>query len=817
MVQHLSPHQESILHELLQRHTSLPVERIADNTEVQPNRVYVIPAGYELTIRNNLLRLVDRTASEGWPETINRFFQSLAEDRGENAAGIILSGAGYDGTEGARAIRDKGGAILDQDLESASQSSMPFSIIDAGLATAVLSPDLMPGYLLKYFRVASGDTAEFEDLTETLTEEDVKRISRQLRRLTGSDFADYKLSTMRRQIARRMSAVQLNDVNSYLALMDQQPSEAHQLVKRLLIHVTSFFRDPASFETLRINGLLPLLKTLSIDDVFRVWVPGCASGEEAVSIAILIHECLRQLRLTEMEVRIFATDMNRDLIQRARTGIYPLASADSLTASRFKDHFISSEDGFQVRAHISRMIVWAEHNLVEHPPFSNLYLVSCRNVLIYYQSKLQERIRALFQFALRPEGLLFLGSSEAIPEPSDLFTVVDSRHKIYRRMPTVNKPWMRLDQPLFARPPVSSEDSMSSSKAPQRDSDDYRLQVIKEILLSHYNATCVLVDELYQIRYAYGEIDRFLRLVSGGDSQRSILSMARQGLDSELTIALYEAFETDNTVARQGIWFESNGEERLINIIVKPVNDPIIGNRYRLVIFEVSTVAGRADDETVDREGSEEWAVITRLREELQQARQALQSSTHALQAKSEELTSSMEEIGSANEEIQTTNEELRTSKEELESMNEELNTLNSQLTNQNHELTHANNALYNFLQSTAVGVIFLDQDLAIREYTQAVTQIFRLRKSDIGRPLSEIKSQLVYDGLIADAARVLDTLENSDHEVSTTDGDWYKVDIRPYRTMNNIVDGLVLTFSEITLQKQAQHQAEQTSSYVEM
>ncbi|MBW4438324.1 MAG: PAS domain-containing protein [Pleurocapsa minor GSE-CHR-MK-17-07R] len=815
VVQHLSPNQDSILHNLIQRHTTLNVRRIEDNDIVQPNMVYVLPSGSLLAIEGGCLRLSPMPVSEGWPETINQFFSSLAMDRGENAVAIVLSGAGHDGTDGAAQVKSHGGLVMAQDLETASQSSMPFSLTDAGLADFVLPPELMPGYLLSHFAIDLPQTPEVDDLTGEITDDDLKRISRVVRKQTGYNFVDYKVSTMRRQIARRMGVHQLSLVADYLALLEHQPGESSQLVKGLLIHVTSFFRDANAFEALRAGPLMALLQKLSIDDVFRVWVPGCASGEEAVSIAILIYECLRELNRTEMEVRIFATDLNRELVQRARAGQYTVASTEHISEARLRDHFIRTDECFQVRAHIARMIVWAEHNLIEHPPFSNLYLISCRNVMIYFQPRLQERIRALFQFALRPEGILFLGSSEAMPEASDMFSVLDSKHKIYQRTSSPSQQWMRLDHPLYSRGPAAAEETMTTPKLPQRDSEDEYLRVIREMLLTHYDSTCAIIDERYHMRYAYGQIDQYFRLVAGGEAQQSVLNMAREGLDVELTIALYEAFEGSREIVRRGVQVKTNGEDRLINLIVKPVEGIPAGGRLRLLILEPGSTPGQPVDDAAYQATIEEGATITSLRGEVQQARMALQSATQALQAKSEELTSSMEEIGSANEEIQTTNEELRTSKEELESMNEELNTLNTQLSNQNHELSHANNALYNFLQSTAIGVIFLDQNLAIREYTQAVTAIFSLRKSDVGRPLSEIKAQLTYETLIADASAVLDTLANHERELQTTDGRWYMMEIRPYRTMNNIVDGLVLTFSEITLQKLAQQQAEHTSDYV--
>ena len=817
VVQHLASNQESILHEIIQRLTKIRVSRIEDDQLVEPNQIYVLPSGYDVNLRNNHLYLTTMVHHQGWPETINRFFNSLALERGTLAAVIILSGVGHDGTDGARAIKAHGGLIIAQDLESAIQESMPFNIIDAGLASAVLSPDMMPEYLLSHFDIDLQAPRISEDLKELITDQNLNQIVEQIRLKTGYNFADYKVSTIRRQVARRMAVSHVNNVNAYINMLKTLPDEAHNLVNGMLIHVTNFFRDPAAFESLKKNALLPLLKTLSIDDVFRVWVPGCASGEEAVSIAIMIYECLRELDMPEMQVRIFATDVSRALIQRARRGVYPPSIAENVTSERLRDHFMNNSEGYQSRTHINRMIVWAEHNLTEHPPFSSLHLISCRNVLIYFQPKLQERIRALFQFALLPDGILFLGSSEAIPDIPNHFIAVDSKNKIYRRAYTTSRQWMRLDKPLFTKIAIPSEELIMAQKSSQGSGgNDHNLQLIKELLLAHYNSTCVIVDERYQIHYTYGEIDRYLRLISGGDSPRNILSMAREGLDSELTIALYEAFDENKTVVRQGVWVNNNGDERLINLIVKPISDSHPENRFKLVIFEL-TKAGQnlknQDSETASN--SDGGATINRLREELQQARQALQSATQALQAKSEELSSSMEEISSANEEVQTTNEELRTSKEELESMNEELNTLNTQLSSQNNELTHANNALYNFLQSTEIGVIFLDQSLSIREYTQAATGIFSLRKSDIGRPLSEVTSQLKYDKLVEDATQVLDTLANTDKEVVTEAGNWYRMSIRPYRTKSNLIDGLVLTFNDITVLKEAHDDAEKRSLYV--
>ncbi|NDJ85147.1 MAG: PAS domain-containing protein [Chloroflexi bacterium] len=815
VVQHLASQQESILHDLIQRHTDIVVQPIKDDVLVKVDNVYVLPSRYALEFSNGHLQLVSPKPLDGWPRTIDRFLKSLAEGHGQLAGAVILSGAGSDGLEGARAVKRYGGLVFAQDPESAAQNGMPSNIIESGLADAVLVPGQMPEALLRHFEITPSAAPAIEEIGGDISDVEVEMVIRRLQRQTERDFSNYKYSTLRRQIARRMGIHQFDTIDDYLEYINDHPGESQQLARYLLINVTSFFRDPEAFESLKVNALEPALRKLDIDSIFRVWVPGVASGEEAISIAIVIHECLRELDMPEMQVRIFATDVKPELLQRARSGLYPQAVAEDITPSRLRDHFIEEDKGYRVRNHIDRMLIWSEHNLVEHPPFSNLHLISCRNVLIYFQRRLQERVFALFQFALRPEGTLFLGPSETMPHETDAFAPIDSKHRIYRRKAGPRGAWLRIDQPLLMKVPDYAEARMPKDNPPQTSREDRELEVIKRMLVEYYDTTCAIVNEFYQVRYTFGEIDRYLRIVAGREGQHNILDMVREGLDVELTIALHEAFETDKVVVRKSVWVKTNGDERIINLIVKPIVDEGLSGNLRLIIFEMVLSGENRNVADGDHADGEEGATIKRLRQELQQSQKALQNVTQALQAKSEELTSSMEEIRSANEEVQTTNEELRTSKEELESMNEELNTLNTQLTDQNAELTRANNTLHNFLQSTEIGMIFLDQDMAIREYTAAVTDIFGLRPSDMGRPLAEIANQLAYPKLIEDAESVLDTLNNVEKDVQAGDGRWFNVRIRPYRTTNNVIDGLVLTFSDIADQKQAQAQAEKQASYM--
>jgi two-component system CheB/CheR fusion protein len=819
VLQHQMRQRESVLNEIIQRDTDTEVIVVKDEMTIEPDCIFVCPPSHEVTLWNGKFQLEPRNDDSGWPRSIDRLLRSLAQDQGEQVVAVILSGAGTDGTEGARAVQENGGRVVAQEPRSAIHASMPQSVIGVDLADIVLLPEEIPAYLRQVYNIPVKPIPSKEtSVSAEITEDDLMQVIRRLRTQTHQNFSEYKTSTMQRQITRRMAMLQLGSISDYLGYMNHNPEEADHLVRYLLIHVTSFFRDPEAFEVLQTDALLPLLRVMAADTIFRVWVPGCASGEEAISITILIYECLRELGRLEMEVRIFATDANRDLIRQAREGLYPLSIAEEMSEDRLQNYFVREDAGYRVRNHILRMIIWSEHNLVEHPPFSQLHLISCRNVLIYFRKRLQDRVLSLFQFALRPNGILFLGSSETMTFSSDDFATVNSKHKIYRQVSGTSQSWLRLDQPLFRRLPKTSEDLMADQKSSRRTEGEYKLQVIKDLLVEYVGATCLLVDENYMVQYSLGEADRYLQVISGDSAPRTVLEQAREGLETDLTVALHQAFNNDEEIIqRQGVWVRTNGDERIIDLTVVPVRDQQLGNRAKLVILELKMQGRDLRSIEIDGEADDNGpgTINARLRRELQETKAALHSTTQALQAKSEELTTSMEEIRSANEEIQTTNEELRTSKEELESMNEELNTLNTQLTDQNDELTRANDTLHNFLQSAEIGMIFLDQDLAVREYTRSVTTIFSLRPEDRGRALMEIATQLDYDTLAADADKVLETLENIEKEVPTRSGQWYNVRIHPYRTTSNVIDGLVLTFSEVTTQKLAQLKAEQQVGYV--
>ncbi|NDJ33075.1 MAG: PAS domain-containing protein [Chloroflexi bacterium] len=505
-------------------------------------------------------------------------------------------------------------------------------------------------------------------------------------------------------------------------------------------------------------------------------------------------------------MRLFASDANASMIQRARRGLYPPSIEEDISPERLEAHFSQEAEGYRVRDHIGRMIVWSVHDLVENPPFSNLHLMSCRNVLIYFQRRLQKRVFALMQYAVERDGILFLGSAESLPDYVDTFTAVDSRHRIYRQTGDGRQSWTRLDQPLFTQLPDRSPRG-HADRAPAEADLAPQDALIKQGLAAHFNTSGALVDQAMQVRYTYGQIYHYLRVLPGPNRQHSILDMVVDGLKDELATVLYQAFETDSPVTRHGLRFESNGREHHIDLSVRLAAHED-GARLGVVMFQ--QVPEPAPDRATQGDSAAE---IARLEAELDDTRAALHTLTRALKAKDEDFIASMEEIRAASEEFRISQEEAETTREELESLNEELNTLNNQLIAQNDELTEANNTLHNFLQSTEIAMVFLNQALAVREYTRRAADIFSLRPADVGRPLGDIANRLVDDDLEQDAYTVLNNLGQVEKEIQTRDDRWYILRIRPSRTVQNAVDGLVLTFSDITAQKDTQAALQETES----
>ena len=793
---HLSPHYESTLPELLQQHTHMPVVQIRDGVEVQPDHVYVIPPNRDIGVLHGTLQLMERIARSGWPMTIDSFLSSLAADQGERAIGIILSGAGTDGTLGIRAIKEKGGLTVVQTPETAAQEGMPRSAISTGLVDYVLPIPDMPPKLVAYASRAIFKRAAGRIETPPLPADGLNKIFMLLRAQTGHDFTYYKHTTINRRIRRRMLVNQIDSLAGYVNFMRRQPDEVGRLFKELLIGVTNFFRDPEAFEALTREVLPELFSGRALDEPLRVWVPGCATGEEAYTLAILLRE-FKEATKAGVEIQIFATDVDAEAVNFARRGIYPASIAQHLSPQRLDRFFTRVDHSYEIRKEIREMVVIAEQNLIKDPPFSHLDLISCRNVLIYLSAELQKSVLALFHYALKPAGCLFLGPSESVGDLAGAFTVVDRQWRLFRKTGEEMVRWPGVD--FFVPLPPEKKPALQSSP---RELDNRELA--QRLLLEHYGAACAIINQHYHVFYTYGPADRYLKLPRG-EMSSSILDMAREGLELDLMAAIHHAIMHEETAVHESVWVQTNGGKQRVNLIVKPVDEPPARAGLLMVIFEqgaAPAAAGAVEEEAPA--GEETNPRIVALERELQSTKQHLQTALEEMQTAYEELKSTNEEMQSANEELQSSNEELKTSKEELQSVNEELTTVNLDFQTKNEELTKANNDLHNLLRATHIATLFLDNDLCIKGFTPAVAQIINLIPVDIGRPLHHIVANLRYDNLVADAEHVLDTLATQEKEVQAKDGRWYQMRIMPYRTVENVIDGLVIVFRNITEQRRA-------------
>ncbi|AFM24720.1 chemotaxis protein CheB [Desulfomonile tiedjei] len=795
LVQHLDPTHKSILTDLIKKYTRMEVREVTDGTVIEANYVYVIPPNKDMAILNGTLYLMDPSSPRGLRQPIDFFFRSLAEDLKEQAIAIVLSGTGSEGTLGIRAIKGEGGMVMVQDPGTARYDGMPRSAVATGLVDYVVSPDKMPHHLLAYVRHAPGaiPTADVEP-----TGEDgniVQKILILVRARTHHDFTHYKKNTIIRRIERRMAVHQLLKKQDYLRFLQDDPLEVKTLFKELLIGVTNFFREPDAFEALQKKALPKILNGDS--QYMRIWVPACSTGEEAYSIAMLVQEYAAEAKI-DFHLQIFATDIDEEAIEKARLGVYPLSIAADVNPKRLERFFIKEENQFRIKKELREMIVFAFQNVISDPPFSKLDLISCRNLLIYMNTELQKRLIHLFHYALKSDGFLFLGASESVGSYSTLFTMADRKWKLYQRKDTAT---MAALQPNLQfresseLPEIKTE--LRLTKATFRD-------IAEKALLEAYHAAGVVTDEKLDAIYFYGSTARYLSPASG-EASFNLLKMAREELRFELANAVRRAQTENKTVVRPGLRLKSKQGSEAVNLIVRPVLAP--SNRHLLLIlFEEATYAKgtkESEDVPLPQDESDVQARNRELEHELASAKEYLQTTIEELETSNEELKSTNEELQSANEELQSTNEELETSKEEQQSVNEELATVNSELQQKIEELSKVNDDMNNLLASTQVGTIFLDTDMNVLRFTPAVTELINLIQSDIGRPLAHIVSNLNYDRIVEDSRRVLESLIPRTREVQTKDGRWFVMRMQPYRTTENVIEGVVLTFVEITFQKQ--------------
>ncbi len=824
LVQHLAPAHKSSLTDLIRRYTRMQVFEVEDGMTVQPNCAYIIPPNRDMAFLHGALQLLEPAAPRGQRLPIDFFFRSLAQDQHERAICIVLSGTGSDGTLGVRAIKGEGGMVMAQTPDSTEFDGMPRSAIATGLVDYELPPAQMAAQLIAYATHAFGNLSQPALATTPRTESALKKIFILLRVHTGHDFSQYKPNTIHRRIERRMAVHQIDAMDEYVRYLQQTPVEVEALFRDLLIGVTNFFRDPAAFLALENQVIPKLLSGKSTGDTIRVWSTGCSTGEEAYSIAILLQEHMEVLKQT-FKVQIFATDIDSRAIATARAGLYPASIAADITPERLARFFTAEADGRAYRIHksIRDMLVFSEQDLIKDPPFSKLDLVCCRNLLIYMGAELQKKIIPLFHYTLNPGGILFLGTSETVGEFGTLFNTLDHRAKLYQRKPDVHG----AERATLGRylPPSKALDAAGAALLQPTRTTPVKLslrELTEQALLQEVALSGALVNGLGDILYIYGRTGLYLEPSAGEAGINNILKMAREGLRRDLITALHKATRTKARVRYPGLHVKTNGHFSTLNLTVRPVSSGITESLLYLVMIEEAPgvgapqellvlppehatapqtpvpVSAGANDGGFDRLAA--GAMIAALNDELQANKEYLQATNEELETSNEELKSSNEEMQSVNEELQSTNEELETSKEEMQSVNEELATVNAELQTKVADLLRASNDMNNLLSSTGIGTVFVDHQLHILRFTPTATRIINLIPSDVGRPVAHTVTNLVgYDQMVADAQGVLNTLIPKEVDVQTVEGNWYTMRILPYRTVDNVIEGAVITFIDIT------------------
>jgi two-component system CheB/CheR fusion protein len=795
VIQHLSPNHKSIIGEILKKDTDMPIQEIRDGLVMEPNTIYFNPPDREVGIFQGTFHLLEPSEVRYARMPINYFFRTLAQDLEEKAICIVLSGTGSDGTLGLAAVKGAGGMTMAQAEEQAKYPFMPRSAIDTGLVDYVLPVEQMPAELIRYVQHPYLEGREKDLPADKHYQTFLAKILMLVRASTKHDFSHYKQTTIRRRLGRRMAVHKIEDIALYFRYLQQNPSEVQTLFKDLVICVTSFFRDPEAFHTVETKVIPDLLSHKSDNQPIRVWVAGCGSGEEALSLAILLDEAMERTGLHH-PVQIFATDIDPEAIDKARVGEYPDSVAADISPERLKRYFIKKDSAYKIKQELRDMVIYALQNLISDPPFSRLDLISCRNVLIYLDSDLQKQILPLFHFTLNPSGYLFLGSSESIGGTgADFFVPVDSKWKVFQRKGPVHHrlaEYPSLSVPSAAIRPYQKEE-------PVREVNVRSL--MERLVLEEYAPPAVLINQRYDVLYFQGNTGKFLGMPKGEPSY-NLFNLVHEDLRPRLLTVLHRAISERKAVSAEAIPFrEAEGKVGYLNLTVRPLLAPGAANLF-LMIFKEQTPPPAAKKSRGKTVGTpEEESRVAILEHELQATKEYLQTTVEELEASNEELKSTNEELQSTNEELQSTNEELETAKEELQSTNEELVTVNAELINKIDELTEINNDINNLLASTEIGTIFLDRQLHIKRFSPAATRLFNLIPADVGRSIKDITPKTVYENLWQDCEMVLRSLQVKEMEIKSLSGEAYVTRILPYRTRDSVIDGVVLTFIDVSAQ----------------
>jgi two-component system CheB/CheR fusion protein len=802
VVQHLDPHHTSNLPRLLGRVTELPVIEIAGRIKPEPDTVYVLPPNKGLLYKHGALVLTKRV--ERPTLAIDQFFESLAQEQGARAIAVLLSGSGSDGTAGLRAIKAAGGITFAQDEESAKFPAMPRSAIQSGFVDAELSPKQIATELRRiadhpYIRKAQGDGAEAEPAT-AVNLDDLSGIFLALRKHTGVDFTAYKQSTLQRRIHRRMALHRISRLRQYAGFLRQNSKEIHQLFNDLLINVTRFFRDDNAFKALSKKFIPALIKSKGRKGELRVWVPGCATGEEVYSLAICVLESLGSAAPT-MRVQIFGTDLSEAAIDRARLGIYSTAIEKDVSPQRLQRFFKKLDSTYQINRAVRDLCTFARQNITADPPFSRIDLISCRNVLIYLGTQLQKRTFPVFHYALNPGGYLMLGPSETIGIFNDLFELVDRRAKIYAKklLPGRHDLEFSLPQGSFRE----IETLQSARMAPKSDGRDFNSQVQQvadRIILGTYVPAGVVIDENMIIRQFRGKTSQYFEHAAG-PATLNLLHIVKPGLVPDLRATVHRAMRTGQPTRKERVFMKRDGHVSELTLEVVPFKVPNSDIKWALVVFAEPGSADKKLAVGSKKKKGKKSAVeaeVGHLREELSATKESLQAIIEEQEATNEELKSANEEIESSNEELQSTNEELETAKEELQSTNEELTTLNEELSNRNLEIMQINSDLNNLLSSIHLPIVMVDNNLTIRRATPTARDAFNITDHDVGRRMTELKPNIDIPDIEKLFHEVIDTLAVREREVHDNHGHAYSLRVRPYRTGDNKIDGAVLTLVDI-------------------
>ncbi len=807
-IQHLEPKQRSRLPEILSRITKMPVEVASDGLPVRPNHVYAMPAGIDLTVKDGMLKLEPRVDTAGRHLPIDHFFRSLAESQGETAVAVILSGMGNDGAAGLKAIKENGGTTFAQTERSAQHPSMPAAAVESGYVDIVGTPRGIAGELNNLAQSRPFKRSK----KKVIPESSLRSIFTLLRSRTEVDFSQYRKTTVRRRIQRRMAVHRLDSLDEYLAFLKRNPEEVESLYKEMLIHVTGFFREPETFEVLQTTVLPRLLERRGRNDPIRIWLPGCSTGEEAYSLAIIMTEFFDS-HAESPGAQIFATDVSERVLEIARKGVFDPAIGTDVSKERLRRFFVKIDRGYQINKQIRDLCVFARQNVLRDPPFSRLDLISCRNVLIYFESAAQKKLIPFFHYALKPGGFLLLGGAETVGDFSDLFEPVDTRTKLFAKRSVQSPPLSSMDVELAGPQDTALRDLVAQSNLML---PDIRRETDR-ILMTKYCPPAIVVDSGMKIIQFRGNVAPYLD-PEPGEASLDLFKMIRSSLEVPIRSTINDAKKSNAPVRKDGIVVQGSGQRQFLNLEVVPMTRPGVREQCFLLLFEESRIAipklragkpKKGQPSVVD-------AQIDQLEQELATTREHLQSLIEEQESTNEELRSANEEIQSSNEELQSTNEELETAKEELQSTNEELITLNEELKSGNVELNEVNNDLTNLLRSVNIPIVMVDRNLRIRRFTPVAQRMLKLIPADVGRSITDLRADVEVPNLEALISGVIDSLTAKDVEVQDRSGHWYSLQIRPYETADNKITGAVMILFDINAAKLETERSKMLTSYSE-